>query len=118
MFVDNFTVFITGKSKFKKDTTEGKIFQYATLGVEIDLTTEQILEAECTLCNNLEIKYISQLLKGKKLTDEGFLELYDEINKRMHGLNKQGILAALNDLKCNWDRYYLLEQTQTTPIDP
>ncbi|MFZ7102677.1 MAG: DUF3870 domain-containing protein [Peptococcaceae bacterium] len=101
---NNFTLFLTGKARVKKNTTEDKLFQFITIGVEIDLPTELILAAECTLCNNLEIKFITNLLKGKKLTDEGFLEIYNELNLRIHGTNKSSVLTALNDLKCNWDR--------------
>lgn len=109
--VDNFTVFLTGKAKFKKSTTEGKIFNFVTLAVEIDLHTETILQAECTLSSNLQVRYIANLLQGKKLSDEGFLALYQEVDEKIFGANKNSVLAALNDLKCNWDRYYLLEQS-------
>jgi Domain of unknown function (DUF3870) len=90
-------IVVAGYSKFPRNTSAEQIRSVLAIVVRVDRTTHVIKAVSTTLVTDVADKYISDLLLGANLVEEGedFLHL---VETAYFGHAQRGIISAFRDL--------------------
>lgn len=94
-------VLFSGYAKLPAGITASEMYNVIGLVVTVDLKTDMILEADCTLATDLARKYVASLLCNQPLS-AGVDVLIQNVDQFYHGSAKKAIITALRII---YDKY-------------
>jgi len=100
------TVLVTAYAPAPRGTTMYEVHRYAGVVMEIDLETNQIVNAEFTFITNLAKDFFVRLVQGYNLED-GIDQLAEKIRKRYYAPSVEAVIACL---KVGFQRYFDLKK--------
>ena len=92
--MNNNTMFFAGKARPAEGVTAEKLYGMVTVGLEIDMDTGEILDADCTLSTEVAKRFFNQIIIGYNLS-QGMDPLLERIKARYHGDVGKALGAAL-----------------------
>lgn len=95
------TVLFSGYSKLPSGTTSSEVFNVMGLVVLVNVSTGEILEAECTLSTRLSEKFVSNLIVGRNLKT-GLDQAIKDIQSVYQGNAQKAIITAVRII---FDKY-------------
>lgn len=93
----NETVFFTGYARLPAGITASKVSDVVGVGVEIELGTGKIVNAECTLATVLARDFFRRLVVDHSL-DANFQIVVEVIERRYHGSAQKALVTALKTI--------------------
>ncbi len=90
----NETVFFTGYARLPAGITASKVSDVVGVGVEVELATGKIVNAECTLATVLARDFFRRLVVDHRL-DADFQTVVGIIERRYHGSAQKALVTAL-----------------------
>ncbi len=105
-------VFFTGYAKLPRGITASELFEVVGVGMEIDVRTGTIVDAECTLATRLGRRFFRRLVVGRNI-DTGLTALIGEIERRYQGSAQKAIITALKIICEKYRSYRAKEGTVT-----
>lgn len=94
-------VLFSGYARLPSGTVSSEVYGIMALVVLLDVETETIIAAECTLSTRLAERFVSSLLVGRSFKN-GPQELVDIIDELYQGAAKKAIVTAIRIVS---DRY-------------
>lgn len=94
-------ILVTGYAKIPGGIAGSDIYSVLGLGLEIELETGKIVEADTNLIIEIAKKYVKNILIGEKITELDRLEY--KFKTQYHGSARKAIIVAL---KICYDRYF------------
>jgi hypothetical protein len=92
----NETVFIIGESRTNMDNSITSIYSSFYIGFEVNVETDEIVDAGCTHTIDITEKFIRKMFIGKKFSSyDDSLEL--EISRRYHGTSQKAVIVSYKD---------------------
>lgn len=91
----NETVYIIGESRTNMDNAITVIYNSFYVAFEIDVRTDEIIDAGCTHTIDITEKFIKKLFMGKNILD--FDNLEKEIKRRYHGTSQKAVIVSYKD---------------------
>ncbi|GAB6181938.1 hypothetical protein JCM14036_32570 [Desulfotomaculum defluvii] len=89
-------VYVTGNARTSERSTVGKQTEVFAVEVVINIATDQIVEASCTLVTELGRQFVRKLLIGHNFI-LGLEEIIRDIDLYYQALPKKSLIAALKD---------------------
>jgi hypothetical protein len=88
------TVLISGYAKLPSNITSSKLYENIVVVIVVEMTTGEILEADCSLSTDLARRFVSELISGYNL-EQGIGGLLALFEKRFHGSTRKALESAL-----------------------
>jgi hypothetical protein len=95
------TVFFSGYAKLPSGITATEMYRIIGIMIVVDMETETITEADCTLITETGRNFVKKIIEGFCLA-KGIEPLLDMIDLRYQGNAKRAIISAL---KIIYDKY-------------
>ncbi len=89
------TVYIIGESRTNMDNAITVIYNSFYIAFEIDVETDEIIDAGCTHTINITENFIRKIFIGKCILDYSNLE--KEIKRRYHGTSQKAVIVSYKD---------------------
>ena len=86
----------TGKARLAEGVTSEKLYGILTVGLEINMDSEIIVDADCTLSTDVAKRFFKQIIVGYNVS-KGLDPLMDAIKQRYHGDVAKALGAALRN---------------------
>ncbi len=99
------TVLVTAYAPAPRGTTMYEVYNYAGVIMEIDINTNQIVNAEFTFITNLAKDFFVRLLQGYNL-ESGIDPLAEKIRKKYYAPSVESVIACI---KVGFQRYFDLK---------
>lgn len=87
-------VLFSGYAKLPTGTTAGEMYRVIGIIVVIDMNTEKIIKADCTLATALARETVAEILIGKSLKN-GVTEIAEEVETVYQGSAKKAIITTM-----------------------
>lgn len=88
------TVFFSGYAKLPSGITANEMYKVIGVVIVVDMQTEKIVEADCTLATQVGRNFISHIMVGHSIAN-GIDLLLREIDDRYQGSAKKAIITSL-----------------------
>lgn len=102
--MDKKTMFFSGKARPIEGITAEKLYGMVTVGLEIDMETGVIVDADCTLSTDVARNFFARIVTGYNLS-LGLEPLLEKIRLRYHGEVVKAIGAALKNVYRDFNNY-------------
>ena len=90
------TVYVIGESRTHMDNAITLIYNSFYVAFEVDVTTDEILDAGCTHTMDITERFIRGMFVGKNMAKcDGSLE--EEIRMRYHGTSQKALIVSYKD---------------------
>ncbi|MBU5626494.1 DUF3870 domain-containing protein [Oscillibacter sp. MSJ-2] len=90
------TVYVTGESRTNIDNAITKVYGAFFVALEVDLSSGEILNMDCTHTLDLTETFLRRICVGRSL-DREYEQLEAEITRRYYGSSTRAVIAALKD---------------------
>lgn len=101
---DNNFVLFSGYARLPKGTSSSNMHETMAMVVLIDLDSETIVEAECTLSTPTSDRYVASLLVGQSIAG-GVVGLCRKLERCYGGNAQKSITTALHSIYNNYRSY-------------
>lgn len=98
------TVFFSGYAKLPAGITATEMYKVIGVVVVIDVQTEKILEADCTLATQVGREFMKNIMVGHSIA-QGVEVLLREIDCRYQGSAKKAIVTAIKIINDKYRSY-------------
>ncbi len=90
------TVYIIGESRTNMDNAITILYNSFYMAFEVNLMTDEIIDAECTHTLDLTEKFLKRIFIGKRL-DKYYCSIEEEIKARYHGTSQKAVIVSYKD---------------------
>lgn len=97
-------VYVTGNARTSERSTVGNVTDVFAVEVVINIETDQIVEASCTLVTELGRQFVRNLLLGHNFI-LGIEQIIRDIDLYYQALPKKSLIAALKDANNKYKNY-------------
>ncbi|MHB1042265.1 MAG: DUF3870 domain-containing protein [Eubacteriales bacterium] len=105
-------VYVTGNARSPERSTVGKLYEFFAVELVINLATDIIEEASCTLVTDLGRSFVRNLLINRNFSRE-FEIIVNDIVTYYQALPQKTLLSALKDAQ---NKYTLYKKKKQDPI--
>ncbi len=110
------TLFFVGHARLPENISPKFAYNVLGLELEVDPTTDVIVDASCSSIPSLGEKFILDLLIGHHLS-EGVAEIQNEIRTRYYGPAQKAIITALQHAYERYRRYRRQNPRPNSPLE-
>ena len=104
MLANTNIVLFSGYARLPSGTSSSEVYGVMALVVLIDIETDRIVEADCTLSTRMAESFVSRMLVGKNVAS-GMDEMVEQINEVYQGSAKKAIITALRIIADKYQAY-------------
>ena len=108
-------VYFSANGTMPSNTSGGSVYKVLALGMLVDISTGEILDADINMVTDLSVRFICSQLVGANIETE-----WDEILKRFDRLQipaQKSVLVALKAVKEKYQKYTKTNLTKAKPCD-
>lgn len=92
---DNDTVYIIGESRTNMDNAITVIYNSFYIAFEVNLETDEIIDAGCSHTMSITEKFIKSIFIGKNINEYDKIE--QEVKRRYHGTSQKAVIVSYKD---------------------